>query len=298
MDRLDELAVFVAIIDEGSLTAAARRFRRSAPAVTRALAALEDRVSARLVERTTRRLSPTMAGRELAERARAILGDYDAALLGASAAPIRGLVRVTAPVLFGRRHVAPVVNGFLDTFPETQVELVLQDSNLDLIEEGLDVAIRIDHLTHSALLVRHVGEVRRTVVASPGYLADHGIPEHPRDLVKHQTISSARGSREWRFGPTKRGPVVRISPRLLANEMEAQLLAVKAGRGIARVLSYQVADELAEGTLVRLLREFEPPPIPVQLLARSGEHMASKVRAFLDYAYPALRKLDAVRALS
>lgn len=298
MDRFDELAIFVAIIDTGSLAAAARRLRRSAPAVTRALAALEDRVSARLVERTTRRLSPTTAGRELAERARAILGDYDAALLGASAAPIRGLVRVTAPVLFGRRHVAPVVNGFLDSYPETQVELVLQDSNLDLIEEGLDVAIRIDHLAHSALLVRRVGEVRRTVVASPGYLADHGIPRHPRDLANHQTISSARGPREWRFGPTRRGPVVRISPRLLANEMEAQLLAVRAGRGIARVLSYQVTDELAGGTLVRLLREFEPPPIPVQLLARSGEHMAPKVRAFLDHAYPALRQLDAVHGLA
>jgi DNA-binding transcriptional LysR family regulator len=298
MDRFDELAIFVTIIDEGSLVAAARRLRRSAPAVTRALAALEDRVSARLVERTTRRLSPTMAGRELAERAGAILADYDSALLGASAAPIRGLVRVTAPVLFGRRHVAPVVNGFLDSFPETQVELVLQDSNLDLIEEGLDVAIRIDHLAHSALLVRRVGEVRRTVVASPFYLAEHGIPTHPRDLVGHQTISSARGSREWRFGPTRRGPVVRVAPRLLANEMEAQLLAVRAGRGIARVLSYQVADELAQGTLVRLLREFEPPPIPVQLLARSGEHMAPKVRAFLDYSYPALRKLEAVRGVA
>lgn len=295
MDRFDELAIFVAIIDEGSLMGAARRLRRSAPAVTRALAALEDRVSARLVERTTRRLSPTMAGRELAERARAILGDYDAALLGASEAPVRGLLRVTAPVMFGRRHVAPVVNGFLDSFPETQVELVLQDSNLDLIEEGLDVAIRIDHLADSALLVRRVGEVRRVAVASPGYIEEHGRPMHPRDLARHSTIASARVAREWRFGPTRRGPVVRIAPRLLANEMEAQLLAVRAGRGIARVLSYQVAHELAQGTLVRLLQEFEPPPIPVQLLTRSGGHMAPKVRAFLDYAYTALRKLDAVR---
>ncbi|BCH34163.1 LysR family transcriptional regulator [Mesorhizobium sp. L-8-10] len=295
MDRFDELAIFVAIIDEGSLTGAARRLRRSAPAVTRALAALEDRVAARLVERTTRRLSPTAAGRELAERARAILGDYDAALLGASEMPIRGLLRVTAPVLFGRRHVAPVVNGFLDSFPETQVELVLQDSNLDLVEEGLDVAVRIDHLADSALLVRRVGEVRRVAVASPGYIEEHGRPMHPRDLAQHSTIASARVAREWRFGPTRRGPVVRIAPRLLANEMEAQLLAVRAGRGIARVLSYQVADELAQGTLVRLLPEFEPPPIPVQILARSGGHMAPKVRAFLDYAYTALRKLDAVR---
>ncbi len=296
MDRFDELAIFVAIIDEGSLTGAARRLRRSAPAVTRALAGLEDRVSARLVERTTRRLSPTAAGRELAERARAILTDYDAALLGASEAPVRGLLRVTAPVLFGRRHVAPVVNGFLDSYPETQVELVLQDSNLDLIEEGLDVAVRIDHLSDSTLLTRRVGEVRRVMVASPAYVDAHGGPLHPRDLMRHATISSARVAREWRFGPTRRGPVVRIAPRLLANEVEAQLLAVRDGRGIGRFLSYQVADDLARGILVRLLPEFEPPPIPVQLVARSGGHMAPKVRAFLDYAFAALRKLDAIHA--
>lgn len=298
MDRLDELAVFVAIIDDGSLARAARRLRRSPPAVTRALAALEDRMGARLVERTTRRLSPTETGRELAQRARALLGEYDAAMLSLSGTPVRGLLRVTAPLQFGRRHVAPIVTGFLDAFPEMRVELVLNDRNLDLIEDGIDVAVRIGHLSDSALLARRVGEVRRVVVASPGYLAQHGAPKTPAELTRHDTVfGSARSEAlEWRFGAPGRGAVVRLSPRLLVNEVEAQLIAVRSGRGIARVLSYQVADDLAAGTLVRLLPAFEPPPLPVQLVAPGGSHMAPKIRAFLDYAADPLRQLRVIRA--
>jgi DNA-binding transcriptional LysR family regulator len=297
VDRLDELAIFIAIIDAGSLAGAARRLRRSPPAVTRALSALEDRVGARLVERTTRRLSPTESGRDLAERARALLGAYDAMVRGASTAPLRGRLRVTAPVQFGRRHIAPIVAGFLDTYPEMQVELVLNDRNLDLIEDGLDIALRIGRLLDSALLVRRVGEVRRVVVASPAYLAMRGIPRTPADLASHDTIFGIprSGAREWRFGPAERGSVVRLSPRLLVNEVESQLLAVRAGRGIARVLSYQAADDLAAGSLVRLLAEFEPAALPVQLVTRGGGHMAPKVRAFLDYAAEALRGLRVIR---
>ncbi|WP_353641039.1 LysR family transcriptional regulator [Mesorhizobium sp. WSM2239] len=297
MDRLDELAIFVAVIDGGSLTVAARRLRRSPPAISRALAGLEDRAGVRLIERTTRRLSPTEAGRELAEKARALLGDYDRVMSGVSAAPLRGLLRVTAPVQFGRRHVARVVTSFLDAFPEVQVELILNDRNLDLIEEGLDVAVRIGPLSDSALLVRRVGEVRRVVVASPEYLRSRGIPERPADLAKHDTIfnSLRSGAREWRFGPAARGTVVRLSPRLLVNDVESQLLAARAGRGIARFLSYQVADDLAAGSLVRLIAEFEPPPLPVQLVARSGPHMPAKVRAFLDHAAAAFQELAVIR---
>lgn len=296
MDRLDELAIFVAIIDSGSLAGAARRLRRSPPAVTRALAALEDRIGARLFERTTRRLSPTEAGRELAQRARMLLNDYDATMIGVSEAPVRGLIRVTAPVQFGRRHVAPIVSSFLDRFPETQIELVLNDRNLDLIEEGLDLAVRIGPLSDSALKVRRVGEVRRVVVASPGYLAKRGTPKTPAELNHHDTIfgTARAGAPEWRFGPSARGPVVRLSPRLLVNEIEAQLLAVRAGRGIARLLSYQVAEDLAAGTLVRLLPTYEPAPLPVQLVTLSGSHMAPKVRAFLDHAADELRELRVI----
>lgn len=297
MDRLDEMAIFVTIIDQGSLAGAARRLRRSAPAVTRALAALENRVGARLVERTTRQLSPTDAGRALAERARALLGDYEATLLGVADAPVRGLLRVTAPVQFGRRHVTPLVTGFLDAQPQIAVELVLNDRNLDLIEEALDVAVRIGPLSDSTYLVRRVGEVRRVLVASPAYLAKHGVPGKPAELANHETIFGTARSEtsEWRFGPPSRGSVVRLSPRLLINDIEAQLLAARAGRGIARVLSYQVVDELAAGTLVRLLQPFEPPPLPVQLVTLGGSYRAPKVRAFLDYAAAALRELGVIR---
>src|SRR5579871_4583860 len=261
MDRLDELAVLVAVIDHGSLAAAARRLRRSPPAVTRALAALEQRTGVRLVERTTRRLSATEAGRSVAERARLVLDGYGSAVTGLADAPLRGLLRVTAPVQFGRRHVAPLVIGFLAAFPETQVELVLNDRNLDLIDEGLDVALRIGPLADSSLMARRVGEVRRVLVASPDYLAKRGTPQKPADLAAHDTIlGGARAeTSEWRFGGPKRSIVARLSPRLLVNDVEARLVAVRADQGIAQALSYQVSEELAAGSLVRLLAAFEPP---------------------------------------
>jgi DNA-binding transcriptional LysR family regulator len=298
MDRLDELAVLVAVVDHGSLVAAARRLRRSPPAVTRALSALESRIGARLVERTTRRLSATDAGRALAEESRVLLGAYDGAINGPSPTPVRGLLRVTAPVSFGRRHVALLVTAFLDLFPEIQVELVLHDRNLDLIEERLDVAIRIGRLSDSSLLVRRVGEVRQLIVASPEYLARRGIPTKPADLSSHDTIfgTSRQGSLEWRFGSRGRAAVVRLAPRLLVNEIDAQLVAARAGRGIVRVLSYQVVDDLATGALVRLLQEHEPPPLPVQLVTASRVHMPPKVRAFLDHAACQLESLKVIHA--
>jgi DNA-binding transcriptional LysR family regulator len=294
MDRLDELAVFVAIVEAGSLVNASRRLRRSPPAVTRALSALEDRIGLRLVERTTRRLAPTEAGSALADRARSLLANYDETMLGVSRAPVRGVLRITAPVQFGRRHVAPIVSAFLNEHPEVRVELTLNDRNLDLIEEGLDLAVRIGPLADSSLVVRQVGSVRRVVVASPEYLARRGVPLTPPDLAAHDTIfGMARSSaREWRFGPSARGPIVRLSPRLLVDDVEAQLQAAQAGRGIARPLSYQVTEQLAAGSLIRLLQNFEPQPLPVQLVTLSRGYMAPKIRAFLDSAVRAFRDTD------
>jgi DNA-binding transcriptional LysR family regulator len=291
MDRLDELAVFVAIVEAGSLVSASRRLRRSPPAVTRALSALEDRIGLRLVERTTRRLAPTEAGSALADRARSLLANYDEAMLGVSRAPVRGVLRITAPVQFGRRHVAPIVSAFLNEHPEVRVELSLNDRNLDLIEEGLDLAVRIGPLADSSLVARQVGSVRRVVVASPEYLARRGVPLTPPGLTAHDTIfGMARSSaREWRFGPSARGPIVRLSPRLLVDDVEAQLQAAQAGRGIARPLSYQVTEQLAAGSLIRLLQDFEPQPLPVQLVTLSRGYMAPKIRAFLDSAVRAFR---------
>jgi DNA-binding transcriptional LysR family regulator len=297
MDRLDELTVLVAVLEAGSLAAASRRLRRSPPSITRALAALEDRVGARLVERTTRRLAATEAGRTLAGQARAVLAGYADAVRDANEAPLRGTVRVTAPVVFGRRHVTPLAIAFLDAHPAVAVDLVLADRNLDLVEERLDAAVRIGPLADSSLVARRVGEVRRVLVASPGYLAARGTPRTPGDLARHDAIfSSGRPVPvEWRFKEGARGRVVRLAPRLLVNEVEAALVGARMGRGIAMALSYQVADDLAAGVLVRLLPDHEPPPLPVQLVTPGGRHMPPRVRVFLDHAARHLGTLKLIR---
>ncbi|WP_269933671.1 LysR family transcriptional regulator [Serratia liquefaciens] len=298
MDRLDELAIFVAVVQHGSLAAAGRKLRRSAPAVTRAIASLEQRFGARLVERTTRRLAPTEAGLRLAERAHLLLTEYQAAVLDTADTQLTGLLRITSPVQFGRKHVAPVVMAFLDRYPQMQIEMVLNDRNLDLIDEGLDVAVRIGHLQDSSRVARRLGQVSRVTVASPDYLARRGEPQEPAQLTEHDTIvGTQRASlREWRFGPQENGERVRLTPRLLLNDVETQLLAVRAGKGIARLLSYQVADDLAAGTLVRLLPAFEPLPMPVQLVAQNMQRMPLKVRTFWDYAWQELSRLAQIQA--
>jgi len=295
VDRLDELAVFIAVLETGSLAGAARRLRRSPPAVTRTLAALETRIGARLVERTTRRLAVTDAGRRLAEAARPLLAGYDAALAQTEAGPLRGHLRVSAPLVFGRRHMAPVLAAFLDTHGELTGELVLNDRNLDLVDEQLDVALRIGALADSSLVVRKVGEVRRVVAASPAYLARRPAPARPADLAQHDVVYSSTqpGPTEWRFAG---GEVVRLRPRLMVNAVEPVVEAAVAGRGITRVFSYQVADELADGRLVRLLAPYEPPPIPVQLVTASARLAPPRVRAFLDFAAAVLSRLAVIRA--
>lgn len=300
MDRLAELAVLLAVLDAGSLAGAARRLRRSPPAVTRVLAGLEERAGARLVERTTRALAPTEAGRRLAEQARRLLADYDEAIgmAGGDRAP-RGLLRVTAPVVFGQRHVTPLVTGFLLAHPGMRMELRLSDRNLDLVEEGLDAAIRIGALPESGLVVRRVGEVRRMLVASPDYLAARGTPAGPADLPGHDIVFTASrpAPLEWRFrGPGGKEHVVRLSPRLVVSHVEAALAAALEGHGLATALSYQVAAEIGAGRLVRLLPGHEPPPLPVQLVLPSARHMPARLRLFLDHAAARLGRLEVIRA--
>jgi DNA-binding transcriptional LysR family regulator len=297
MDRLDELRVFLAVIDNGGLAAAGRRLGRSAPAMTRILASLEARVGARLIERTTRKLAPTEAGRRLAEEARGVLAAYDAAMAPDEANVLRGGLRITAPVVFGRRHMAEVVASFLEAHPQLTVQLVLNDRNLDLIDEGLDAALRIGALADSGLVARRVGEVRRMIVAAPDYLRRRGAPERPADLAEHEVIySNAREQApEWRFGGTGRGAVVRLRPRLQINEIDAVLGAVRSGYGITQALSYQVAEDLAAGRLVRLLVAHEPPAAPVHLVTPSARHMPAKTRAFLDHAAAQLSRLPVLQ---
>jgi DNA-binding transcriptional LysR family regulator len=297
MDRLDEMAVLVAVLDTGSLAAAGRRLRRSPPAITRTIAALEQRIGARLVERTTRRLAPTEAGHALADRARALLDLYAEAMQAPVQAALHGMLRITAPVVFGRRHVTPCVLAFQAAHPDLRIELELADRNLDLVEEGLDVAIRIGAMADSSLMVRRVGAVRRVLVASPGYLSAHGTPLTPGDLAGHATIVSlARGGLlEWRFRDGSRERVVRLTPRLMVNDVEAMLVAARSGHGVARALSYQVVEELKAGSLLRLLAAFEPAAEPVQLVFSGGGMMRPNVRAFVEFGAAYLARLGVVQ---
>ncbi|HZX29690.1 MAG TPA: LysR family transcriptional regulator [Telluria sp.] len=294
MDRLDELHVFLAIFDAGGMAAAARKLRRSPPAVTRILGVLEQRLGARLFERSTRSLTPTEAGQRFALQARHVLAEYEAAVEAHSQAPLRGMLRIAAPVVFGRRHVTPLVTRFLARYPDISADLVLADRNADLIEEGIDVAVRIGPLPDSSLVARKVGQVRRLAVASPAYLKRRGTPARPADLAGHDIILSTtiRPLPEWRFRHKGRDVAVRFTPRLQLNDVEAMLNTARAGFGIARVLSYQVAEDLKKRKLVRLLADYEPAPVPVHLVLPSARLMPGRLRAFVDFAAAELGALD------
>lgn len=293
MDRLDELEVFIAILDSGSLIGASRKLRRSPPAITRLLGSLEERIGTRLIERTTRHLAATEAGLRLAQHARQVLLEYEQAVQEDPSAPLRGTLRVTAPVVFGRRHVAPIVNSYLDMYPEMRVELIMNDRNLDMIEEGIDIGVRIGALADTSLVARRVGQVQSLLVASPDYIARRGELKSLADIAKHDVIFTSVRNRtlEWRFRHNGREQIVSLTPRLIVNEIDAVLLAAKAGRGLARVLSYQVADDLLSGALVRVLPKMEPASLPVQLIVPSARLMAPKSRAFLDHAVSRLSEL-------
>ncbi len=297
MDRFDELQVFIAILDAGSLSAAARRLRRSPPSVTRALEALEERIGVRLIERTTRRLAPTEAGVRLAESARRVLADYEDALHEEESGPLRGTLRITAPHVFGRRHVTPAIIDFLDLHPALQVEMVFNDRNMDLIEHRIDLAVRIADLPDTGMVARRVGQVRRVLVASPAYLAAHGTPASPEELDQHAVIynSGVSNNSEWRFLHQGRELVVRLTPRLSVNEIDAILMAVLAGRGIGRPLSYQAADQIADGSLIRILGDYEPAPIPVQLLVNGTRRMPARLRACFDFLAERLPALSVIQ---
>lgn len=288
MDRFEELQVFVAVVQQGSLAGAARLLQRSPPVITRTLSALESRFGTTLIERTTRQLAPTEAGWQLFEQAQHLLNDYQHAMDNAHHSGLQGLLRITAPVPFGRRHVMPLVNAFLQQHPEMQIEVVLSDSYQDLIENGLDIALRIGELQDSSMVARKVGSVRSTLVASPGYLQRAGTPSHPAELHQHAVITSLRQTREWRFAQDLR---VRILPRLRVNDIESQLETLRAGQGIGRLLSYQVIDDVRDGKLIRLLPEWEPAPLPVQLVTQRVKNMTPKVRQFWDFALDQLPSL-------
>jgi DNA-binding transcriptional LysR family regulator len=296
LPSLDDLRIYLAIVEAGSLAAAARRLRLSPPSVTRRLGALEQLLGVRLLERNTRRLAMTEAGRRLAAHTRVLLAEFENAVrdtAGEAAAP-RGLLRLSAPLLFGRRHLAPVVMAYLEAFPEVGAELNLSDRPVDLIEEGIDVALRIAHLDDSSLVARRIGAVRRVLVASPSYLDRKGAPRVPEDLARHDIVLffNHANSADWRFADRAgKERVVTVKARFQVNRAETAILAARDGHGILSVLSYQVAAELADGSLVRLLRPFERRPIPVQLVVPTAKLMPPRVRAFIDFAVPRLAAL-------
>jgi DNA-binding transcriptional LysR family regulator len=299
MDRLDNLRIFVAVADANGFAEAARRLGLSASAVTRAVLALEQRLGAQLLHRTTRSLRVTEAGARFLDDCRRILADLDeaeASAGGAHSVP-QGQLAITAPSMFGRLYVAPVVLDFLEQHRQVSARTLFVDRVVNLLDEGLDVAVRIAHLPDSGLTAIAVGAMRAVYVAAPSYLAEHGVPRVPADLVNHRAVGLAREGGQaaaWSFYPPgnkERSARERIQPpmRLVANSSEVAISAALRGHGIARKLVYQVADEIVSGRLQVILADYEPAPIPVHVVTLAGRKAPAKVRAFVDFAVERLR---------
>ena len=294
MDKLRAMQVFVRIVETGSLTAAASALDMSGPAVVRSLAALERSVGVRLLNRTTRRSSLSDEGREYYERCRRVLAEVEAADASLSARRIepRGRLRLTAPVTFGRMHVSPLVGTFAARYPAVEVELLLLDRVVDLVEEGIDAAVRIGHLAESSLVALRIGETQRVVCASPAYIKQSGAPSVPKDLQSHRTIhfSGLSPSADWQFGG-KGAPPVAVRPFLRTNHVDAALDACLRGLGCAQFLSYQVTNQVKAGKLRHVLEGFEPPPVPIHLVYPHARLLSPNVRAFVDLAAGHFRKV-------
>lgn len=293
MDRFDAMKVLLSVVEEGSLSAGARRLGTPLATVSRKMSDLERHLGVQLLVRTSRRIVLTDAGRAYVAASRAILDRVDEAERSAAGeyqAP-RGELAMTAPTVFGRRHVLPLAVEFLSAYPKIDLRMMLIDRHVNLVEEHLDLAVRIGHLADSALKTVRVGEVRRVICASPRYFAQHGTPARPEDLAGHDGISfrDFAVAPEWRYrGDT---PALAVQPRtrLSVNTTEAAIDAAVAGVGLVRVLSYQVADELRSGALVAALEPFAPDPLPVQLVYATDGPLPVKLRAFIDWIAPRLR---------
>ncbi len=299
MDKLAAMRAFVAIVDAGSLSAAAEAMDRAPPTMVRSLATLEEHLGVRLLTRTTRRMSLTEEGRVYLDRCRKILADVEEAeqaIVSADAEP-RGEIRVTAPLLFGERHVAPAVTRFLGRYPRVRVELLLLDRNIDLVDEGIHLAVRIGRLPDSSLLAVPVGEVRRVVVASPDLLARHDEPTHPKDLttlpcVSHDGIGP---SSRWDFRDAGTDVMVRVNASFSCTLASASVAACVAGLGFGSFLSYQVEPDVRAGRLRVVLEAFEPEPIPVQIVYPDARFMSPRLRVFIDALREELRARPEIR---
>lgn len=292
MDRLDAMTVLMVVVEEGSLSAGARRLRMPLPTVSRKMADLERHLGTQLLIRTSRRIALTEAGRGFVEASRHIidqLEEAERAAAGEYSEP-RGELAITAPVVFGRRHVLPLAAEFLAAHSKIDLRLSLIDRHVNLVEDHLDLGVRLGHLEDSALRAIRVGAVRRVICASPGYLAHRGTPLCPEDLSTHAgvTFRSFATSPGWSYRGDN-SALIEPRTRVAVNTVEAAADAAMAGLGLVRLLSYQVTDALKEGTLVEVLKEFAPEPIPVQLVYSGHNLLPVKARAFLDWIAPRLR---------
>jgi DNA-binding transcriptional LysR family regulator len=290
MDRLESMSVFVAVVAAGSFSAASRQLRMPLPTVSRKVAEIEAHLKAKLLVRSTRKLVLTEAGQAYVDDCKRILEAVTEAERGASGqynAP-QGELAVTAPIVFGRLHVVPVVIEFLRAYARVDARLLLIDRPLNLIEDRLDLAVRVGPLPDSRLVASNVGQIRRVVCASPAYLQERGTPKTPQDLLKHEcvTFGGLADSGSWTFRDHES---VSVHSRLTASTAEAAIDATVAGIGLTCTLSYQVAEAVKAGQLVVVLRKFEPAPLPVSLLYVHESRITAKLRAFVDFAAPRLR---------
>ncbi|WP_349746186.1 LysR family transcriptional regulator [Pseudomonas frederiksbergensis] len=298
MDRFQEMQVFAAVAQDQGFSAAARRLGMSAASVTRAVAALEQRIGTQLLTRTTRSVHLSEAGQRYLEDCRRILAEVQEAedsAAGSHAQP-RGQLTITAPVLFGDLFVTPLMVGYLTQFPEVSINAVLVDRVVSMVEEGIDVAVRIGELPDSNQHAIRVGEVRRVICASPGFLTDHGRPRHPADLSRVPIIatSSIGQPRSWPFLEAGEPISVRPEPRLVVSANQAAITAAAMGLGLTRVLSYQVASKIAAGELEIVLADFELPPLPIHVVYQGGRKAPTRVRSFVDFAVKGLREHPAL----
>jgi len=286
MDRLDAMQAFVAVADLEGFAPAARKLGLSPSAVTRLIAALEERLGARLLQRTTRQVTLTDAGSRYLERARRILADVEEAedaVEGERTRP-EGRLVISAPVGFGRLHVSPIVTAYLKRYPDVGVDLRLTDRVVNLVEDGVDAAVRIGHLPDSTLVARQVGEMRRIVVASPGYLRARGEPKRPADIAAHDMIQfgAMTAAPDWRFVENGREIRIASSPRFASNSSDAAIQYAEQDGGLTRVLAYQAAASLKAGRLRIVLAEFEQPALPIHIVYPTSRLLSAKVRTFID----------------
>jgi len=293
MDKLEAMRVFVEVAECQSFVAASRKLDVSAPAVTRSIAKLEHALDVRLFNRTTRHVRLTDSGVRFFEDAKRILEDVEQAVatVSGSYAEPKGTLSVTAPVLFGQIHIVPVLTEYLRDNPSVTVRALFYDRISNILEEGLDVAIRIGHLKDSSIYATQVGCVQKVVCASPAYLKKRGVPGRPADLADHEIIhaSTVEPSTTWRFGAKGVREAVKVSPRLHCSQNGAAISAAMQGLGITRLMSYQVGEDFNEGSLVRILRGYESSPLPVNIIHLEGRQANAKIRSFIDLAVARLR---------